>query len=127
MSGPYSRKMGSDWWTQRGAYTLVMLRELTSVPLAIYFVVLIGLFRSVRQGDVEYASYLGFLASPSVLVVHAVALAAALLHTITFFNLAPKALVVRIGEDKLPPAMIAGPHYVAWLVVSAGVLWLVLG
>ena len=127
MSGPYPRRMGRDWWTQRSAYTLVMLRELTSVPLAIYFLLLIGLFRSIRDGEVAYASYLGFLASAPVLVVHALALAAALLHTITFFNLAPKALVVRLGEERLPPAMIAGPHYLAWLVVSAGVLWMVLG
>ena len=128
MSGPYQKhRMGADWWKQRRAYTLVALREFTSVPLALYYILLIGLFQAVREGAVAYAGFLTLLASPGMLLVHALALVAALYHTITFFNLAPKALVVRLGEDKLPGAMIAGPHYLGWLAISAGLLWMVVG
>ena len=49
-------------------------------------------------------------------------MAGALFHTITWFNLAPRALVVRIGEDKVPDLLIAGPHYMGWMVFSLGVL-----
>lgn len=127
MKAPYPRSMGPDWWLQRGAYTLVMLRELTAVFIAAYVVVLLVLLARLGDGAEAYAGYVTFLGAPGMLVFHAVALAASLLHTITWFNLAPRALVVRIGEDKVPEAMIAGPHYAAWIAFSIGLLWVVLG
>jgi fumarate reductase subunit C len=124
----YPRRMGSDWWLKRGAYTFIMLRELTAVLIAAYLVWFVVLVEKLGQGAEAYADYVDvFLRSPAMLVFHAIALAASLFHTITWFNLAPRALVVRIGEDRLPEAAIAGPHYAAWIVFSLGVLWWVLG
>ena len=39
------------------------------------------LLQAIRESDVAYASFLGMLASPGFLLVHAIALAAARLHT----------------------------------------------
>ena len=49
-----------------------------------------------------------------------------LFHTITWFNLAPRAMVVRVRGRRLPDLLIAGANYVAWLVVSVLVAWLIL-
>jgi fumarate reductase subunit C len=47
-------------------------------------------------------------------------------HTITWFNLAPSATPVRVAGKRLPDIMISGPAYVAWIVISAVICWLVL-
>jgi fumarate reductase subunit C len=77
------------------------------------------------QGQAAYESFLESLKSPLAISFHVVALAFALFHTFTWFNLTPKALVVRMGEERLPPAAIIVPNYLAWIVVSAIIGWFV--
>jgi fumarate reductase subunit C len=48
-------------------------------------------------------------------------------HAITWFNLAPKAMVVRVGNTRVPGWLIAGSNYLAWAIASALVGWLLLG
>jgi len=45
---------------------------------------------------------------------------------VTWFNLAPKAMAVRLGGKRLPGIAVAAPNYAAWVVVSAIVTWIVL-
>ena len=51
------------------------------------------------------------------------ALLAVLYHSITWFNLSPKAMVVRLGRWRVPDLMIAGGNYAAWFVISAVITW----
>jgi fumarate reductase subunit C len=44
--------------------------------------------------------------------------------TFDWFKLAPKAMPVQLGEQKLPGSVIVIGHYVAWIVVTVFVLWL---
>ncbi|PYO57020.1 MAG: fumarate reductase subunit C, partial [Candidatus Rokuibacteriota bacterium] len=37
----------------------------------------------------------------------------------TWFNLTPKAMVVRLGGKRVPDWVILGSNYAAWLVLSA--------
>ena len=53
---------------------------------------------------------------------HVVALAFALYHTTSWFNVTPKAMPIQIGEAFLPGWVIVGAHYLGWLLVSIGVL-----
>jgi fumarate reductase subunit C len=62
--------------------------------------------------------------SPAFLVLNTIALALVLFHSVTWFNLAPKAIVLRPGGRRVPDALIAGANYAAWLVLSAAVLLL---
>ena len=48
-----------------------------------------------------------------------------LFHAVTWFNLAPQAMVVHLGGKRLPGALIAGANYAAWVVATALVLWIV--
>ena len=50
-----------------------------------------------------------------------------LFHTITWFNLTPRAMVVRIKGKKLPELLIIAPNYVVWLIVSGIIAWIVIG
>ena len=53
------------------------------------------------------------LKSPGLLVFNSIALIFALLHSVTWFQAVPKALPLRRGENKVPPRLLIGAHYVA--------------
>jgi fumarate reductase subunit C len=46
-------------------------------------------------------------------------------HTVTFINLTPQAMVVQVRGSRVPPRLLLGPLYLAWVVVSAVLVWLV--
>jgi len=49
-----------------------------------------------------------------------------LFHSITWFNLGPKAMAVRVRGKRIPDLFLAAPNYVVWVVVSGVIAWLVL-
>ena len=124
---PYVRPMPATWWLKRSPYLLFMIRELTSVFVAAYVVIFLVMIRRLNEGQAAYEAFLASLESPVAIVFHMVALAFALFHTITWFHLTPKAMAVRIGEERVKPALIIAPNYVAWAVLSAIVAWFILG
>ena len=123
---PYVRPMPATWWLQRRVYFMFMLREISSVFVAAYLILLLLMIHRLSQGPAAYASFLETLRSPGAIFFHVVALGFALLHTVTWFNLTPQAVAVRVGEDRVRPGLIIAPNYVAWVIVSAIVAWFVL-
>ena len=119
MTAHYRQPVSLLWWTRRRSYLMFVLRELSSVAVAWFVVHFLLLVTAVHRGSVAYREFLGWSASPLILVVDLVALAFVLLHAVTWFNLAPKALVVRVHGQQVPPRMIAAGHFGAWFVVSA--------
>jgi fumarate reductase subunit C len=113
------------WWLRRRSYTFFMLRELSSLFVAWFVVYLLLLVRSVARGPAGYERFLDWSASPWVVVLNTVALAFVAYHAITFVNLTPQAMVVRLRGNRLPPRMLAGSIYLVWLLVSAFLAWLV--
>ncbi|MCE2487003.1 MAG: hypothetical protein J4F42_15925 [Desulfurellaceae bacterium] len=127
MSEPYHRPISaSTWWLAKRNYVLFMLRELTSVFIAVFLVVFLVQLAELAEGAEGYAAAAARLASPGWIVFHLLVLVAALYHSITWFNLTPQVIIVRRGEERVPPVVIAGAHYLAWLVVSVVILLIVL-
>jgi fumarate reductase subunit C len=122
----YRRPVSVWWWLQHGSYAYFVLRELTSVFVAVFAVVLLWQLRALAEGPEAYAYFLAQLRRPIFVVLNSVALLFILFHAITWFNLAPKAMVVRLGGKRVPDLAIAGLNYVAWFLLSAAVTWLVL-
>jgi len=114
------------WWLKKGSYTVFVLRELTSVAVAFFAVVTLGLVRAVAAGPEAYQRFLARLGTPLFLCLNAIAFAFVLFHAITWFNLAPKAMVVRVGGKRVPDAIVAGSNYGAWLVLSGAVAYFLL-
>ena len=123
---PYIRPMPASWWLKRPSYLLFMLRELSCVFVGGYVVIFLTMLRRLAQGPAEYEAFLAALRSPLAILFHVVALAFALLHTITWFQATPKAMAVWKGEERLPPAMMIIPNYVGWVVASVVIAWVVL-
>jgi fumarate reductase subunit C len=109
------------WWLQNRSYTRFVLRELTSVFVAFVAVVSLWQLRAVAQGPEAYQQFLARLRTPLMLTIDTAAFLAVLWHSITWFNLTPKAMVVRLRGKRVPDAVIVGLNYAAWLVLSAAV------
>jgi len=123
----FQRRMPLLWWTRRRSYAMFMLREMSSLFVALFVVELLLLVRAVADGATAYQAFLGAMANPAVIVVNLVALAFVLLHAVTFANLTPRAMVVRMRGRKVPPRAILAGVYFGWLVVTAFLAWLVVG
>ena len=123
----YHRPVSKTWWLKRKPYILFIIRELTSVFVAGYCVFLLVLVYKLTQGAEVYSNLIAALTSPSSIVLHFITLAFVLYHTITWFNLTPKILVIYKGEERIPQRLVAGTFYAGWVVVSVVLAWLVLG
>jgi len=121
----YHQHVSTYWWLWRPAYLKFILRELSSVPVAYVVVLTLLQLRALSRGSASYAAFQEWLKSPIVIALNVVGLLFVLFHTITWFNLAPSAMPVRVRGKRLPDWLIAGPNYVAWLVISAVVAWLI--
>jgi fumarate reductase subunit C len=115
------------WWVHRRSYLLFVLRELSCVFVAWFVVYLVLLVAAVHRGNGSYLQFLEWSGRPWMVVLNLVALAFVVLHAITWFTLAPKAMVLRLHGRRLPSRMVAAGHFAAWAVASAVVAWIVLG
>src|SRR5262245_19699499 len=113
------------WWARRRSYATFMLRELSSLFVALFVVELLFLVRAVAHGPAAYERFLDTLANPLMIVVNVVALAFVLLHAVTFANLTPRAMVVRLRGRRVPSRAVLASVYVGWLVVTVFLAWLV--
>ena len=113
------------WWVHRPSYLLFVLRELSSVFVAWLVAYLLLLIDAVNQGSDAYRRFLDWAGSPAIVVLNIVALAFVVLHAVTWFNLAPRAIVIRLRGQRLPSRMVAAGHFTAWAVVSAATAWIV--
>jgi fumarate reductase subunit C len=123
----YRPRVSTYWWLWQRAYLKFILRELSSVAVAYFVVLLLLQLRALSHGPEAYAAFQEWLKAPHVLVLNGVSLLFVLLHTVTWFNLAPRAMAVRLRGKRVPDLRIAGANYAVWLVVSVAVAWLILG
>jgi fumarate reductase subunit C len=69
---------------------------------------------------------LTWLESPVALVLHTVAFVFVIFHSVTWFNLAPKAMVVYIGSKRIPDVVVIVLNYAGWVTFSAAIAWFLL-
>jgi fumarate reductase subunit C len=114
----YRRQVSVWWWLQNRTYAGFVLRELTSVFVAFFALIYLWQLRALAQGPEAYAQFLARLSTPPYLALHALTFVAVVFHSITWFNLAPRAMVVRVGGRRVPDWAIVGLNYGAWIVLS---------
>lgn len=118
----YIRPTGASWWQHSGFYRFYMLRESTAVPSLWFSCELIfGVF-ALKHGAESWAQFVDFLQHPVVLLLNLASLAAALLHSKTWFDLAPKAAIIIVKGEKLPPEPLVKGLWVVMVVLSLAVL-----
>ena len=121
---PYVREMTFRWIFRHPRYLRYMVRELSCLFIGAYTLMLVWALKQLADGPAAWKAFLECLQSPASIVFHLLALGFALYHSITWFNLTPKALPLQLGEDFVPDGVIAGAHFGAWAALSAAILYL---
>ena len=124
---PYTRPIPADWWLKRGSYLAFMIREFTAIFVAAYVLLLLCMAYKFGQGAKEFNAFIQGFNSPFWYAFHGICLLASVFHTTTWFNVAPKALVIQIGEEKVPGVLVAAGHYAGWVGASAVMTWFMMG
>jgi len=121
---PYVRPMTSEWIFRHSRYVRYMLRELSCLFIAGWTQMLVWGLKQLAEGAAAWAAFLQSLSSPASIVFQLLTLGFATYHSITWFNLTPKALPLQVGESFVPDKVISGAHFAGWAVLSLAILLL---
>lgn len=123
----YRVRVSTYWWLTKWSYMKFVLRELSSIFVAWFVVLTLLQIRCLSQGPEAYARWQEWMRNPFLIAGNVVTLFFVLLHTVTWFNLAPRAMAVRVAGKRVPALLIAAGNYLAWAVVSVILAWIILG
>ncbi len=122
---PYVRPMNGWWWTRNNYFKRYMIREGTSVFLALFALEILLALVALSRGQAAYDRWLVMLANPLFVVFHVLVFAAACYHTYTWFSVSPKTMppLQFKGKPITPDKIIAGQYVV--LAITTLVVFLV--
>ena len=122
MTKPYMRPM-AGWWKRDPFFARYMARELTAFAVAAYAVILcVGVVR-LAQGEAAWNGWLAALRTPGSLLLHAVLLAAFVVHAKSWFEIMPKTLpMIVLDGRRVADRTITRVGWLAVVGVSA-LLW----
>ena len=120
--GPYIRQVKRGWWLHERRLFIYMMREMTSLFIGFYCVLLAMGLISLARGQAAWVGFLAFLSHPLVVAAQLLCLAFAIFHSVTWFAVTPKAMPLMVRGEPVAPWRIIGAHYVALAVVSFVVL-----
>ena len=123
----YRKPVSNTWWLESRTYFFFVIREFTSLFVAGYCLFLLAFIAKAGDSQESYATLILSLKSPISIVLHLISFTFILYHAVTWFNLTPKIMVLHLGEERIPNALIAGAVYLGWVVVSLMIFWLILG
>ena len=122
----YRKPIPILWWTQKWVHTKFILRDITCVFVAFYAIMLMIQISAISRGSESYDAFFKWLQTPGSLILHFIAFLFLLLHSITWFSLFQKAVVLRIGNRPIPGSAITASHFFAWIVISAIIAWILI-
>ena len=119
----YHRPMPATWWLRNRKYFLFMMRELSSVFVALFVLLYFYEFSLLSKGQVVYEAFQKSLRSGGFIAFYIVALLFAVYHSCTWFNLTSKIQVVRLGRWTAPRALVTAGAFLGWIVISVAVAY----
>ena len=119
---PYVRPMSSEWIFRHPRYVRYMVREFSCLFIGGWTALMVYGLKQLSDGPAAWAAFLSLLKSPAGVVFQLLTLAFATYHSITWFNLTPKALPLQFGEQFVPDWVIAAAHFAGWALVSLLIL-----
>ena len=122
----YRPQISTYWWLGKWPYVKFILRELSSVAVAWTVGLLLLQIYCLVEGGGHYDIFESLMSQPWMIGLNIIAFAFLLMHSVTWFNLAPKAMAVRVGGKRVPAIAISGPQYVAWIGISAIVFYIIM-
>lgn len=118
----YRPRLPWTWWTRNSHYTTYMLREMSSLFIAIWAWRFLRQLRQLRRGAAAYEGYVRRERGAGWLLFNLIAFLFAVLHSITFLQAAGMGPRVRVGGRKLSEATITNGAFAGWAAASVVVL-----
>jgi len=118
----YHPKMPATWWLKKSSYLLFMLRELSSVFIAIFLVVYLLQVYQLSRGPEAYVAFARKLSAPGWVIFHILALLFSLFHSITWFQSTAVVMPLRIGGRELPRQLMTAVNVGVLIAVSIVIL-----
>ena len=122
----YRPRISTWWWLKRWSSFAFILRELSSMFVAWFVVFFLLLIAALGRGEAAYQEFMRWAAHPATVVLNLVSLLFVVFHAVTWFNLAPKAMVLHMRGKRVPGKLIAASNYGAWVVTSVLLAWIIL-
>jgi len=106
--------MPRGWWTRRSNYFWYIVREFTSLPLALWLLWFLVEIRRAQDGPGGYQphSSIGFV------IFSVIVLLFALYHTVTFLSLAGAILHFNVADRPIPSQLIVLSQFALWAAAS---------
>ncbi len=92
MTPEINRPLPRNWWLQKPAYFKFMIREMTSVAVLAYTLLVIWALWAAADTQ-SFSAFYDFLRGPVSIGLHVVVFGLAFYHTITWIALTPKVMV----------------------------------
>jgi fumarate reductase subunit C len=125
MTRELTKPLPRNWWLKKAAYFGFMMRELTSVAVLAYTLLIVWtLWSAANSGG--FSTLYAFLSTSLSVWLHVVILALALYHTGTWIALTPKVMVLWRDDERVDPDFIAGVTGISFLMITGATIWLVL-
>jgi fumarate reductase subunit C len=112
------------WWIRTAPFRRFVIREITSVFVGLFSVVLLLFLLALSRGEQAYQGFLDWLTRPGTVVLHVITLAAVLYHTATSIQLASQIQEVRLGGQAVPRQLLMAGMTGGLIVASAAVAYL---
>jgi fumarate reductase subunit C len=110
----YPYRQPFTWWLRSRGSTLYMVRELTALPIAVWWVLFLVEVTRLGAGAGGYRPL-----EPWFVVVSVICLVAALWHTFTFLSLAGLIMRIPLGDRTVPGKVIVRAAFGGFVVVTA--------
>ncbi|QGM81400.1 fumarate reductase subunit FrdC [Otariodibacter oris] len=118
----YVREVKPTWWKRLDFYKLYIAREATSVPTLWFCLVLLYGVISLGNGLPGFSDFVDFLQNPIVVILNIIALAAAVLNTVTYYKMVPKVLNIIVKNQRINPNIITLSLWALTAIVSVVIL-----
>jgi fumarate reductase subunit C len=119
----YRKPMSTSWWTGKRNYFMYVVREFTSLPLALW---LLWFLYEVQRAQRGPSGYYPPSSIPFV-VFSVIVLVFALYHSITFLSLAGSILHFRLLDRPVPSRIVVLAQFGIWAVASAVIAAVLIG
>jgi fumarate reductase subunit C len=110
----YRRPIPAAWWTRRAHYFWYIVREFTSLPLAVWLLWFLVEIQRAQNGAKGYFPH----SSPGFVIFSVIVLLFALYHSVTFLSLSGSILRFRVLDRPIPAQLIVLAQFGLWLVAS---------
>ena len=122
----YRKRIPVFWWVHKRTYFMFVMRELSSLFVAWFIGYLLLLLHSVSEGPAAYRDFIDDADAWWLVALNVLGFAFLVLHTITWFHLTPKAMVVQVPRHPRVPERLRGWTAPAWLIIGSQYAGLVL-